>query len=442
MAAPPSGHHRVLIVGGGAAGITVAHLLRRLRPQLDVALLEPCADHYYQPGWSLVGGGVMTLEQTRRDEAGLIPAGVRWIQAAATAIDPDRQRLITSAGDTLTYDALVLATGLTCRWDRIAGLTEALGSHGVCSNYSQHSVSATWETIQAFRGGNAVFTMPSTPIKCGGAPQKVMYMADDHFKAQSGVGVNSRVIFCTPLRTLFAVPAYARTLREVVRRRGIEVRLGWELVAVRGADQVAVFAVHAPDGSTRLRELPFAMLHAVPPMAAPEVVARSPLAGEAAGGWAAADPFTTQHPRYANVFALGDVAGLPTSKTAGAARSQAPVTAANVLAVLEGRPPQARYDGYTVCPLITGYGKVMMAEFDYSQQPVSTFLVDPTKERWSFWLLKTRLLPWLYWHRMLRGLPHEGRHLQPLAPLVHRLRLDYREPREPEPEPDWAGGRC
>ena len=173
MAAPPSGHHRVLIVGGGAAGITVAHLLRRLRPQLDVALLEPCADHYYQPGWSLVGGGVMTLEQTRRDEAGLIPAGVRWIQAAATAIDPDRQRLITSAGDTLTYDALVLATGLTCRWDRIAGLTEALGSHGVCSNYSQHSVSATWETIQAFRGGNAVFTMPSTPIKCGGAPQKV-----------------------------------------------------------------------------------------------------------------------------------------------------------------------------------------------------------------------------------------------------------------------------
>lgn len=442
MAPSSPGRHRVLIVGGGAAGITVAHLLRRQRPELEVALLDPASDHSYQPGWSLVGGGVMALEQTRRPEAQLIPSGVRWIRAAATRLDPERNRVVTSEGATLTYDVLVLATGLQCHWEQIEGLSDALGSRGVCSNYHKDFAPYTWESIQAFRGGNAVFTLPSTPIKCGGASQKAMYMADDHFKAQSGVGVNSRVIFCTPLRSLFAVPAYARTLRQVVRRRGIDVRLGWELKAVRAADQVAVFAVSDPDGSVRQEELPFALLHAVPPMGAPEVVAASPLAGEAPEGWAAADPFTTQHRRYANVFVLGDVADLPTSKTAGAARVQAPVTVANLLAFLEGRPLEARYDGYTVCPLITGYGSVVMAEFDYSQRPVSSFLVDPTKERWSLWLLKTRILPWLYWHRMLLGLPHEARHLQLLAPLVKALRLDYRQSAEAETDPGDASGSC
>lgn len=420
-------HHRVLIVGGGSAGITVAHLLRRQRPELDVAILEPSAEHFYQPGWTLVGGGLMDIEQTRRQEASLIPKGVRWIQAAATGFDPEHNRVSSSDGQQLSYDALVVATGLQCRWDRIDGLPEALGHGGVCSNYSRQFAPYTWQTIHSFKGGTAIFTVPDTPIKCGGAPQKVMVMADDQFKRRSGVGVNTRVIFCTALRSLFSVPAYARVMERVVRRRGIEVRFGWNLVAVRGPEQIAVFEVNDGQGQSRLEELPFAMLHAVPPMTAPEVVAQSPLAGDSPGGWVEADAATLQHPRFSNVFSLGDVAGLPTSKTAGAVRGEAPVAAAHVLAELEGRPLEARYDGYTVCPLITGYGSVVMAEFDYRQQPISSFLVDPTKERWSLWLMKTRLLPWLYWNRMLPGLPHEGRYLRPLAPVAHALRLDYRE---------------
>ncbi|MFM1812126.1 MAG: hypothetical protein RLZZ336_1064 [Cyanobacteriota bacterium] len=434
----------MLIVGGGAAGITAANLLRRQRPGLDVAILEPSCEHYYQPGWTLVGGGVMTVDQTRRSEAALIPKGVRWIQSAAASFEPARNQLVTSDGDTIGYNVLIMATGLQCRWDLIDGLSDALGSHGVCSNYSRDYAPYTWQSIQAVHGGNAVFTMPATPVKCGGAPQKVMYMADDHFKSKSGVGVNTRVIFCTPLRSLFAVPAYARTLQQVVKRRGIEVSFGWDLKAVRAAEQIAVFEVHDADGTVHTEELPFAMLHAVPPMSAPAVVASSPLAGDAPGGWVEADKLTTQHPRYPNVFALGDVAGLPTSKTAGAVRGEAPVTAANVLAFLDGRPLAAHYDGYTVCPLITGYDNVVMAEFDYSQQPISSFLVDPTKERWSMWLMKTKLLPWLYWNRMLKGLPHESRYLKPLAPLVRALRLDYREPK-PEPIAETkpaAAGTC
>jgi sulfide:quinone oxidoreductase len=435
-------HHPILIVGGGAAGITVAAQLKRARTALDVTILEPSGEHYYQPGWTLVGGGVFSLEETRRAERDLIPSGVHWIQAGAAGFDPDHNTVTTTAGDTLSYDVLIVATGLKLGWDKVEGLSAALGQGGVCSNYSKDFAPYTWQSIQAFTGGNAVFTMPATPVKCGGAPQKVMYMADDVFQARSGVGVNSRVIFCTPLRSLCAVPAYARTLQQVVRRRGIEVRFGWDLQAVHGAEQVAVFQVTDADGNVHTEDLPFGMLHAVPPMSAPEAVASSPLAIDGPGGWAAADKLTTQHPRYANVFALGDVAGLPTSKTAGAVRGEAPVTATNVLAFLEGRPLTAHYDGYTVCPLITGYNNVVMAEFDYSQKPISSFLIDPTKERWSMWLMKTRMLPWLYWNRMIKGLPHESRYLKPFAPLVRLLRLDYREPPAAQQEGAGAAGSC
>ena len=127
-------HHQILIVGGGAAGLTVASQLKRARPGLEIAILEPSADHYYQPGWTLVGCGVFTLEQTRRDEAALIPAGVRWIRAAAAGFDQVAGTVASTDGETLHYDVLVVATGIKLCWDRIKGLPEALGSGDVTSN--------------------------------------------------------------------------------------------------------------------------------------------------------------------------------------------------------------------------------------------------------------------------------------------------------------------
>ncbi len=424
---PPQRHHRVLIVGGGAAGLTTASQLLAAQPGLDVAILEPSADHDYQPGWTLVGGGVLTLEETRREEAGLIPAGCIWIRSAATRFEPEANRVITADGESISYDALVVAIGIALRWDRIQGLPEALGRHGITSNYSRAHVPYTWETIRTFQGGTAIFTFPDTPIKCAGAPQKILYMADDVFQARSGVGVNTRVLYCTAGAGIFAVPAYARVLERVMRERGIEVLLRHTLIEVCPEKGVAVFAVADAEGSTTRREIPFDLLHAVPPMAAPEVVAASPLAVDGPGGWVEVDRDTTQHRRFPNVFSLGDVSSLPTSKTAGAVRGEAPVLVANLLAQLAGRPLTARYDGYSVCPLITGYDTVVMAEFDYDLEPVSSFLVDPTRERWSMWLVKTKLLPWIYWNRMLKGRPHESRFLKPLEPLARLLGLTRRK---------------
>jgi sulfide:quinone oxidoreductase len=409
------GHHQVLIVGGGAAGITVAARLKRLRPGLAVALLEPSTDHYYQPGWTLVGAGVFSLEQTRRPEASLVPDGVTWIREGAAGFDPAQNSVTTTAGQVLSYDALVVATGMKLCWDAIKGLPEALGAGGVCSNYSKDHAAYTWEAIQNFQGGNAVFTCPPMPIKCPGAPQKIAYLADDAIKRDPALAARSKVIYATATPGIFGVPTYAAPLREVVARKGIEARYSHVLTEVRAASKEAVFTVKKEGEEPREEVISYALLHVTPPMAAPDVVAQSPLA--ATSGFVEVDQYSLQHVRFTNVFAIGDVSGMPNSKTAAAVRGQAPVLVANLLAQLDGGQGSGSYDGYSCCPLITGYGKTIMAEFNYKQEPTPSFPLDPTVERWSMWWVKVNLLPWLYWNRMLKGADHERRFM-PGLPLA------------------------
>ncbi len=400
-------HYQVLIVGGGAAGITVAARLKKARPALDIAILEPSSDHYYQPGWTLVGSGVFSLEQTHRNEASLIPAGVTWIRESVAGFAPESNRVSTSSGQTISYDALVVATGMKLKWDAIKGLPDALGKGGVCSNYSKDFAAYTWECIQNFKGGNAVFTCAPMPIKCPGAPQKIAYLAVDAINRDPAIAAKSKVIYATATPGIFGVPTYAVPLREVVARKGIDARYSHTLIEVRPDSKEAVFKVSKEGEEPREEVINYALLHVTPPMTAPDVVAQSPLA--ASSGFVEVGKHNLQHVRFPNVFAIGDVSGMPNSKTAAAVRGQAPVLVTNLIAQLEGGQGQGSYDGYSCCPLITGYGKTIMAEFNYQQQPVPSFPLDPTKERWSMWVMKTAVLPWVYWNRMLKGGDHERR---------------------------------
>ncbi len=393
----PSRHHQIVIVGGGTAGLTVAARLKRANPKLDVALIEPSEHHYYQPLWTLVGGGIYPREASRRREADFIPTGVTWIQDAVTTFDPDQNRLSTRDGATLSYDFLVVAPGLKIDWDRIPGLRQSLGQNGVCSNYAYEHVEYSWQTIRSFQGGVALFTQPSGVIKCGGAPQKIMYLAEEHFR-RSGVRDRSQVVFASAAPRIFAVEAYARTLEKIVAERQIETRFRSELIEVRGPAREAVFRDLA-SGETRVQT--FDMMHVTPPMGPPTFVAQSPLAD--AEGYVAVDRFTLQHVRHPNVFGIGDAASLPTSKTGAAIRKQAPALVENLLAVIAGQPPRAQYDGYTSCPLVTGYSSMVLAEFDYDKQPAESFPFDQSQPRYSMMLLKKLGLPALYWHGMLRG---------------------------------------
>jgi sulfide:quinone oxidoreductase len=390
-------HHRVVVVGGGAAGLGIAARLLRGGAQ-DVAIVEPSDTHYYQPFWTFVGGGVVTREQSARPMAGLIPKGATWIRDAAATFDPANNRLGTRDGKTITYDYLVVCPGLQIDWDKIKGLPEALGKNGVCSNYGYDQAPYTWENIRNFKGGNAVFTFPPPPIKCAGAPQKIMYLAEDYFRKQ-GIRDKTNVVYYCATPTIFSAPKYAEVLmRDVVGPRGIDVKFKHNLVEIRGDKKEAVFK---NADTNELVVQPYDMLHVVPPMSAPDFIKKSPLANEA--GWVDVSKETLQHVRYPNVFSLGDASSLPTSKTAAAIRAQAPVLAANLLSVMKSAAAGQTYDGYTSCPLITGYGKLILAEFDYDLKPKETFPFDQGKERRSMYWLKRYVIPAIYWDGLLQG---------------------------------------
>lgn len=390
-----------MIIGGGSAGISVAARLRRAGQQ-DVAVVEPSARHFYQPLWTLVGGGRAPLRESIRSEKSVMPKGVRWIRDAATAVDPEAHEVTLDDGGTLHYEHLVVCAGIQLDWGRVPGLEDGLGQDGLSSNYLPTTAPATWRFIRGTRSGSAVFSMPPGAIKCAGAPQKIAYLAADYWREQGVLG-KIDVHLVLPGAAMFGVPEFSRVLEDVVRRYGINVHFGSEVTEVRpDAREVVVTSL----GSGERTTLPYDMAHLVPPQSAPDWIKQSPLAGaDDPAGYVEIDKHTMRHVRYPDVWALGDAGSSPNSKTGAAIRKQAPVVVENLLAALDGREPTASYNGYASCPLTTARRKMLLAEFDYSGRPTPSIpVIDTLRERTDMWYLKRRGLPFLYWNLMLRGL--------------------------------------
>ncbi|MFM2129742.1 MAG: hypothetical protein RL477_1288 [Pseudomonadota bacterium] len=394
-------HHQVLIIGGGTAGITVAASLRRRGPgNLDIAIVEPSDVHYYQPAFTLVGAGVTSLAGTRRPVAGLVPDGVTLIKGAVASFAPESDSITLTDGETVGYDYLVVATGIKLDIDKVPGLRETLGRNGVCSNYSPDHVQYTWTCIQGLKAGaKAVFTQPPLPFKCPGAPQKIVYLTADYLR-KHGIG-GCTIDYFVHGPAIFGVPFFARELTKVVARYGVNARFQHDLVAVDGNARTATFSIVGGDRQGQTVTVPFDMLHVSPPQSPPEAVKSSALAN--AAGYVEVNQNTMQHVKFANVFSLGDVCATPNSKTAAAVRKQAPVVVRNILHAMSNRSLEAGYDGYASCPLLTGYGKAILAEFIYGGKVTPTLPLDPAKERWINWWIKVTGLPIFYWNYMLKG---------------------------------------
>jgi sulfide:quinone oxidoreductase len=404
MKEPNQTRFSVLVVGGGAGGISVAARLRRAHPALDIAIIEPAAYHYYQPAWTLVGGGKYAADATRRSMRECIPKGVTLITASVERFEPSSNAVVLNDGVRLDYECLLVAAGIELHWDGIKGLRETLGQNGVTSNYRYDLAPYTWQCLQALNGGVALFTQPVMPIKCAGAPQKILYLAADFFRSK---GRKVAVSFLTPGASMFGVPFYAKALGEVMKAYGATPHFGHELVEVDGPARTATFQTTVDNVKT-LKTMTFDMIHVVPPQRAPQCVRESELAD--AAGWLEVDAKTLQHVRYPNVFGIGDCTSTPNSKTAAAVKNQGPVVTANIAGYLAGQQPSRQYDGYASCPLTTSRSKVMLAEFCYDGAITPSFPMDPRVPRKVYWWLKAKFLPFLYWRIVLTGLPWPETH--------------------------------
>ena len=393
----------VAIVGAGAGGISVAASLKSRKPDLNIAVIDPADIHYYQPGWTLVGGGVFEAQQTAKTMGSLIPSGVKWIKAAVAAFEPQNNAVILDGCRVVKYDRLVVCPGLKLDWDKIEGLEETLGRNGVTSNYRYDLAPYTWRLVQEMTQGRALFTQPPMPIKCAGAPQKAMYLSGDAW-FRRGVLKNIDIQFMNAGGVLFGVKDYVPALMEYVEKYDATLNFFHTLTAVDGPAKTATFKVAKPDTDPSEVTVEFDMMHVCPPQTAPDFIRVSPLAD--AAGWVDVDQATLRHKSFDNIWSLGDVMNAPNAKTAAAARKQAPTVAENIVADIAGGSPTAAYDGYGSCPLTVERGKIVLAEFGYGgvlKPSFPTWALDGTRPTRAAWFLKEKMLPPIYWQVMLKG---------------------------------------
>jgi sulfide:quinone oxidoreductase len=393
-------HYQILIVGGGNAGISVASKLHIKNKSLDIGIIDPSEKHYYQPAWTLVGAGVFDIKDTERNESEQIPKNADWIKDSVIEFSPEQNTVTLKSNQKISYNFLVVAAGIQLNWNEIKGLADNLGKNSVTSNYNFKTAPYTYELLKNIKIGKAIFHNPNTIVKCGGAPHKIMYLAADYFRKHN-LQSSIKIEYWSGGSKLFAVPKYEKTLLKVVKRGNIALNFNQKLIEIDGAQKKAKFIGIGNQNKGQETWVDFDMIHVTPPQSAPDFIKNSSIANPE--GWVEVDKETLQHPRYKNIFTLGDSAGLPTSKTGAAIRKQAPVLVNNLISFMNNKPLTDKYNGYSSCPVVTGYGKLVLAEFDYNGTPTETFPFDQSKERWSIYFLKKNVLPWLYWNKILTG---------------------------------------
>lgn len=393
----------VVIVGAGSAGIATAASLRKRNKALTIALIDPAEHHYYQPGWTMVGGGVFSAQSTQRKTKDLIPVGMTWFQEAVVEFQPASNIVVLASGKAVAYSQLVVAPGLKLNWAGVEGLEQTLGKNGVTSNYRYDLAPYTWQLVQELEKGKAIFTQPPMPIKCAGAPQKALYLSASQWLKSERLQ-NIDIEFYNAGGVLFGVEAYVPALMSYIKKYDADLKFSHTLIKVDGDSQTAWFKINSADGNESVIETQFDFLHVCPPQCAPDFIRDSELSDDA--GWLDVDPATLQHRVFANIWGAGDVMNTSNAKTMAAARKQAPVVAQNITNVFANVSQRVSYEGYGSCPLTVEHGKIVLAEFSYGGKVTPTFpswFNDGTRPTSFAWHLKAKILPFVYWQAMLKG---------------------------------------
>ena len=406
---------KIVIIGGGAAGISIASRLKHELEEPNITIIDPSDRQYYQPGFTLIASGIYKQEEVWKRQEDCIPSGVKWIKDSVTAVDPIWNNVVTTSNGKISYDFLVLVPGIQTNWNEIEGFDyNQLGKGNAHCIYDFKGAQMTWKAMKEFteKGGKGVYTDTYTKHKCGGAPKKICLLTADYAQKHNHREQLS-LTYYTAEKDLYDVKYFTPRLKEIYKERNVPIELNTRVKGIDTEKKQVYFERIEKNGEEKI-VTPFVedydFLHFTPPMSAPNFVKEAGLGFKegklAAGGWVEVDKETFVHKTYSNIISFGDAAGLPTSKTSAAIRMQVPIATKNLIALMEGKEPSNKYDGYAACPIITDYGHVLLCEFDYDKEPKISFpfsMLDMSKEQWAAWILKVYILKPLYFYGMLKG---------------------------------------
>lgn len=397
----------IVIAGAGAAGLAMANRLASRLDGAKITIIDNRRKHLYQPGFTLVAAGIKGAAYPVSDTARYMPDGINWIEETISEFDPEGNKVVTSSGSAISYDCLVVTTGMKLDYAAIEGMDVArIGKNGLGSHYHGPEAAAkTWTAMSKFseEGGQGIFLRPATEMKCAGAPLKFTFLTEHNLR-RNGTRSKANLLYAAHSQSLFSVPIVHEKVRMLYQERGIDTIYSHVLRKVDLDRRIATF--DTPEGST---DIDYDFINVIPPMRAPDAIRNSPLAWRsgkfANDGWTEVDKHNLQHQVFSNVWCVGDIAGVPKGKTAASVKWQVPVAVDHIVAAIQDKTSNSEYNGYTSCPLLTQYGRAMLVEFDYQNNLTPSFpgVIAPLEELWVTWVMKTMALKPTY-ISMVRGL--------------------------------------
>jgi sulfide:quinone oxidoreductase len=390
---------QIVILGGGTGGTMTANRLRRRfgRDEAEIHVIDRDDGHVYQPGLLFVPFGLAQVDEIVRPRRRQLRDGIVFHESEieSVGLDDDAVRLVD--GTVLTYDVLVVATGVRLQPEETEGMTEPGWNERVFTFYSPEGADALQGALGRFDGGRLVVNLVDMPIKCPVAPLEFAFLADWYLR-ERGIRDRVELVYSTPLDGAFTKPIASERLGGLLADKEIELVTEFNAGEVDGVGGKLV----SYDG----RELDFDLLVTVPLHAGATYVERSPGLGDALG-FVPTDKTTLQTMAKPNVFALGDASDLPTSKAGSVTHFEAEVLTENVARYFEGKELQAGYDGHANCFIETGFHKALLIDFNYEIEPLPghfpTALGLPLLRESRLNHLGKLLFKWVYWHALLPG---------------------------------------
>ena len=400
--------HRIVVLGGGTGGTLAANRLRRSfsAAEASITVVDQDDRHVYQPGLLFVPFGLAHLDEIVRPRGRQLHRDIAYVQDPIGHVDLSAQRVHLQSGQVLDYDVLVVASGAVLAPEETEGLTGPGWNETAFTFYDPEGAVGLAGALEWFVGGRLVVNVVEMPIKCPVAPLEFCFLADWFFQ-QQGIRDKVDLTYVTPLDGAFTKPVASHRLGGMLEERGIELVTEFNTGQVDYSDSGGRLVSYDD------REVTFDLAVVIPVHNGAAYVTRSPGLGDPLG-FVPVDVHTLQSPTNPNVFALGDAAAVPVSKAGSVTHFEGEVVVENIRRFLEGRPPDASYDGHANCFIETGFSKAMLIDFNYDVEPLPGRFPGavglPLMKESHLNHLGKLLFQWLYWHSLLPGRDIPGVH--------------------------------